>query len=129
MSTRKVGKHFQFMDEAQAVVPLTDDQAEAFESLSAICKETEALKARVAALEAERDELTITLGTIVGYAEEFTDGQSVKTRQRLGMAMTYAAAVLRHDPDPMKAVAAHWSDDRGLVTHFAPSRWSEREAS
>jgi len=41
------------MDEVHAVVPLTGDQAEAFESLGAICKETETLKARIAALEAE----------------------------------------------------------------------------
>lgn len=78
-------------------------------------------EADLAAAREEADALGTALATLTGYAEEFTEGQSIKKGERLGMALTYAAAVLRADPDPMKAVHAHWDDMSGegfLVTHF-----------
>jgi hypothetical protein len=79
--------------------------------------------AAIAELEAERDALRDAMQTLIDYTDEFTSGQSVKTRQRLGMAQAYAGTVLRGG-DPMEAVCAEWSDSSGLVTHFTPSCWS-----
>ena len=83
------------------------------------CREAEVAQKRYEEAEAAAGAFGTALATLTHHAQEFTDGQSVKTRQRLGMAMTYASAVLRADPDPMKAVHAHWDAHDGfLVTHF-----------
>ena len=65
-------------------------------------------------------QLKVAVSTLLYYLDEFNDGQSVKTYQRLGMASSFAYAVLEGESDPMKAVRAAWSDRDGLVTHFTP---------
>ena len=69
--------------------------------------------------DAEIERLKAAIHTIFDYA--VGREESIKGRQRFGMAMTYAKAVLDGYADPMQAVLADWSDESGLVAHFTPS--------
>jgi hypothetical protein len=69
--------------------------------------------------DAEIERLKAAIHTIFDYA--VGREESIKGRQRFGMAMTYAKAVLDGHDDPMQAVLADWSDGSGLVTHFTPA--------